>query len=94
MGTLNLVGNLAAFCTTIAYVPQIVKIWRQGGEDLSYPMLLFYLAGILLWLAYGLIVHSTPIIWANVATAILVAVAVVLKATVKVRASQSQGESA
>lgn len=88
MGPLNLVGNLAAFCTTIAYVPQIIKIWRQGGEDLSYPMLLLYLAGILLWLTYGLILHSTPIIWANVATAILVAVAVVLKATVKVRASQ------
>ncbi len=87
---MNVVGNLAAFCTTIAYVPQIVKIWRQGGEDLSYSMLLFYLAGILLWLVYGLILHSAPIIWANVATAILVAVAVVLKATVKVRASQRE----
>jgi MtN3 and saliva related transmembrane protein len=68
-------------CTTSAFIPQILKIRRQGGGDLSYPMLFLYLAGILLWLAYGLILHAAAIIWANVATALLVAIALVLKAT-------------
>ena len=77
----NYVGSAAAVCTTIAFVPQILKIRRQGGQDLSYPMLILYLAGILLWLAYGLLLHAAAVIWANVATSLLVAVALVLKAT-------------
>ena len=68
-------------CTTGAFVPQILKIRRQGGGDLSYPMLFLYLTGILLWLAYGLMLHAAAIIWANAATALLGSMALVLKAT-------------
>jgi MtN3 and saliva related transmembrane protein len=75
------IGSVAAVCTTGAFIPQILKIRRQGGGDLSYPMLFLYLTGILLWLAYGLILHAAAIIWANAATALLVAIALVLKAT-------------
>ncbi len=28
------VGTVAGFCTTFAFVPQLIKIWRQGGRDL------------------------------------------------------------
>ena len=73
------VGNVAAVLTTIAFVPQILKIRRQGGRDLSYPMLLLYLAGILLWLIYGVMVRSGPVIWANAVTSFLVFVALALK---------------
>lgn len=68
-------------CTTVAFVPQILKIRRQGGRDLSYPMLLLYLMGIILWLVYGLMLPAAAVIWANAATAVLVAIAIVLKAT-------------
>jgi hypothetical protein len=44
-------------------------------------MLVLYLAGILLWLVYGLLLHAAAVIWANVATSLLVAAALVLKAT-------------
>jgi len=27
------IGTVAGFCTTFAFVPQLVKIWRQGGRD-------------------------------------------------------------
>ncbi|MDR3721217.1 MAG: PQ-loop domain-containing transporter [Candidatus Acidoferrales bacterium] len=81
MGLLATVGGAAAVCTTGAFIPQILKIRRQGGGDLSYPMLFLYLTGILLWLVYGLILHAAAIIWANAATALLVAIALVLKAT-------------
>jgi uncharacterized protein with PQ loop repeat len=33
------VGTVGGFCTTFAYVPQVMKIWKQGGRDLSYGML-------------------------------------------------------
>src|SRR5271155_4785157 len=81
MGLLDCVGTVAALCTTTAFIPQILKIRRQGAEDLSFSMLFIYLAGVLLWLAYGLLLHAAAVIWANAATSFLVAVALVLKMT-------------
>ncbi len=80
MGLIAYVGTVAALCTTIAFIPQILKIRRQGGQDLSYPMLFLYLIGILLWLVYGLLLHAAAVIWANAVTALLVAAALILKA--------------
>jgi MtN3 and saliva related transmembrane protein len=81
MELLGYIGGVAAVCTTGAFIPQILKIRRQGGGDLSYPMLFLYLTGVLLWLAYGLMLHAAAIIWANGATALLVAIAILLKAS-------------
>lgn len=80
MSLMNFVGTVAAVCTTGAFVPQIVKIRRQGGKDLSYAMLVVYLTGILLWLGYGLMLRAAAVIWANAITAVFVVVAMVLKA--------------
>ncbi len=81
MGLLDSVGTVAALCTTGAFIPQIVKIRRQGAEDLSFSMLFIYLTGVLLWLLYGLLLHAAAVIWANAATSFLVAVALLLKVT-------------
>jgi 5'(3')-deoxyribonucleotidase/uncharacterized protein with PQ loop repeat len=74
------IGIVAAFCTTVAFVPQIVKLRKQGGEDLSYSMLVLYLTGVLLWLAYGVRIHAVAVIWANALATVLVLVSIVLKA--------------
>jgi MtN3 and saliva related transmembrane protein len=76
IGTL---GAVAGFCTTFAFVPQLVKIYRQGGRDLSYGMLAFYLSGVLLWLGYGILIHAQAVALTNAATAVLIASATVLK---------------
>jgi MtN3 and saliva related transmembrane protein len=81
MQLLAWIGGAAAVCTTVAFVPQIHKIRRQGGGDLSYPMLALYLTGVVLWLVYGLMLHAAAVIWANAAATILVSVAIILKAT-------------
>jgi MtN3 and saliva related transmembrane protein len=73
-------GTVGGFCTTFAYVPQVIKIWKQGGRDLSYAMLSLYLFGVCLWLAYGLLIHAQAVILTNMATAILIAIATGLKA--------------
>ncbi|HEV8076607.1 MAG TPA: PQ-loop domain-containing transporter [Candidatus Acidoferrum sp.] len=78
--SVEFLGALAGFCTTFAFVPQILKIWKQGGRDLSYGMLLFYLTGVLLWLAYGIILHSPSVIFANAATSLLIVLSILLKA--------------
>jgi MtN3 and saliva related transmembrane protein len=73
-------GSVGGFCTTFAFVPQVIKIWKQGGRDLSYGMLALYLAGVILWLAYGVLMHAQAVVLANFATAILIAFATALKA--------------
>ena len=75
------IGTVAAVCTTAAFIPQIIKIRRQGGNDLSYHMLFLYLVGIVLWLLYGILLHAAAVIWANAITALLVGVAITLKIT-------------
>ena len=74
------IGTLAAVCTTVAFIPQIVKLRRQGGKDLSYPMLILYLTGVLLWLIYGSVIHATAVIWANAIATLLITICIVLKA--------------
>jgi 5'(3')-deoxyribonucleotidase/uncharacterized protein with PQ loop repeat len=75
------IGTIAAICTTGAFVPQIIKIRKQGGGDVSYLMLLVYLIGLLLWLGYGLLFHAPAVIWANIIAVVLVSTSVILKAT-------------
>ena len=79
------IGFVAAACTTFAFVPQLLKIRKQGGRDLSYPMLTIYLAGLFLWLAYGLRLHSPSIIFANAVSIVLVVAALAMKAAMDSR---------
>jgi MtN3 and saliva related transmembrane protein len=73
------IGIVAAVCTTLSFVPQIIKIRRQGARDLSYGMLLLYLIGLGLWLIYGVRIGAAEVIGANVVAGSLVAFALVLK---------------
>jgi len=80
MSLLGLVGIVAAFFTTVAFIPQIIKLRKQGGKDLSYPMLVLYLNGVILWLIYGLMIHAAAVIWANILGVLFVTICIVLKA--------------
>lgn len=84
---ITLIGISAGISTTLAFVPQVIKIWKQGGRDLSYGMLALYLIGVLLWLSYGLLLRAPEIILANTATGLLVVLATTLKAWTERRGS-------
>ena len=75
----TILGAVAATCTTVAFVPQIQKILKTGGQDLSYPMLALYLTGVSLWLGYGLALGAGAVSWANGASILLVGVCISLK---------------
>ncbi|MGH9811215.1 MAG: SemiSWEET transporter, partial [Terriglobia bacterium] len=48
------IGLLAAFCTTVAFLPQVIQTWRtRSTKDLSLPMFSIFTTGIFLWLVYG-----------------------------------------
>jgi len=64
----TILGATAAVLSTMAFVPQIRKTWKTGGEDLSYFMLSLYVAGVTLWLCYGLVLGATALSLANAAS--------------------------
>jgi len=69
----ELVGGIAAVLTTLSFLPQVLKAWRsRSARDVSLLMLLLFLAGVLLWLCYGLALGSLPLILANAVTAVLI----------------------
>jgi MtN3 and saliva related transmembrane protein len=71
------VGLAAGFLTTIAFVPQVWKIWRaRSAKDISLRTYLALSAGVALWLAYGILKHEPPIILWNAVT-LVVALAIV-----------------
>jgi len=63
---IELLGLIAAACTTFGFLPQIVKTWRtKDVSNLSLPMYAVICVGTILWLIYGLLIESTAIILAN-----------------------------
>src|SRR4051812_45961442 len=61
------VGTAAGLCTTGSFVPQVVKAWREGDRRaLSLRMYLVLAAGFVLWLGYGVLIGSWPVIAFNV----------------------------
>ncbi len=73
------IGTAAAVIGTITFVPQVLKVWKQGGRDLSYLMLLFYWIAVVLWTIYGALRHDMPLVAANLAIAVLVGLTAWLK---------------
>lgn len=72
MSAVTLVGLVAAFCTTVAYLPQAIRTLRtRSTEDLSLGMLLVLVAGTALWLVYGLLLPDLPLVMANGVTFLL-----------------------
>jgi MtN3 and saliva related transmembrane protein len=66
------VGLLAALCTTVSYIPQVVKCWKtHKAGDLSVKMLLILAAGLALWVIYGVINSDWVIVGANTVSLIL-----------------------
>ena len=71
-GWTKAIGMLAGLLTTIAFVPQVVRTWNSGSaQESSLRMLLMFVTGVGLWLAYGLMSGSTPMILANTAALLL-----------------------
>lgn len=63
------IGFLAGFLATAAFVPQVIRAWRtRSTRDLSLPAVVAFTLGIALWIAYGVLIHSLPIVIWNVIT--------------------------
>ena len=80
MQNTTLLGLMAGTLTTIAFVPQVIQTWRtKSTHDISLIMFVAFSSGVFLWLVYGLLIHSWPVIIANVATLALASIILGLK---------------
>jgi len=76
----NIVGFIAATFTTFAFVPQVIKVWRtRSTADISLGMYSLFTLGVMLWLAYGILLDAWPIILANIVTLLLAGAVLVMK---------------
>jgi MtN3 and saliva related transmembrane protein len=63
------IGMLAAVCTTVSFVPQLIRVWRlRSAREISLTMFLVFSLGTVLWLVYGIAIRSVPVMLANAVT--------------------------
>jgi MtN3 and saliva related transmembrane protein len=82
-------GFFAAFCTTIAFIPQAVKVYKyKHTKDISLGMFTLLNFGFILWLWYGLSIGSYPIIIANAVTMVFAIYILVTKVRLDILTSK------
>lgn len=68
----NLVGTGAAVCSMASFVPQLVKILKErDASSVSLRMFALTVTGFALWIAYGFMLKSWPLLGSNVVCLLL-----------------------
>ncbi len=76
----TLIGTAAGIASTTSFVPQVLKAWREGDTGaISKRMYLVLTAAFALWLGYGLVIGSWPVVVFNVCNLALSAAILRLK---------------
>lgn len=77
---IDILGFVAGFLTTLAFLPQVIKVIKtKKTEDISLVMYIIFTVGVALWLVYGIMLLSLPIIIANSLTLALASIILVMK---------------
>ncbi|WP_432454862.1 MULTISPECIES: SemiSWEET transporter [unclassified Agarivorans] len=76
----TILGYFAAFCTTCAFIPQVIHTWKtRDTSSISLGMYALFVLGVFLWLVYGILLEDLPIIIANIITFTLASAILLLK---------------
>jgi MtN3 and saliva related transmembrane protein len=66
MEFITVLGLFAGSLTTLAFLPQMFQTWQtKSAKDVSLLTLITFIAGVFLWLLYGIYLQALPIILAN-----------------------------
>ena len=80
MQLVEILGFVAGTCTTAAFLPQVIQVWRtRSAADISLGMYCVFLLGVFLWLAYGIIMSAMSMIVANSVTLCLAGLVLLMK---------------
>tara|TARA_Y100000031_G_C7883778_1_gene231995 strand:- start:130 stop:384 length:255 start_codon:yes stop_codon:yes gene_type:complete len=62
----EIIGYVATALSIIAFIPQVHKSWKtKSTKDISLGMYSIFTTSQLLWLIYGIMIVSYPLIVAN-----------------------------
>ena len=80
MNTADLIGSLAACLTTLSFVPQAWLTFKtRDVSGVSLGMYSVFTVGVALWLAYGVLLRSWPMVIANAITLVLALMILAMK---------------
>jgi MtN3 and saliva related transmembrane protein len=66
MDYITTIGLAAAALTVIAFLPQLMKVWKtKSTKDISLGMFSIFCSGVFLWFVYGILMQDLPIMIAN-----------------------------
>ena len=69
---IEIIGLIAATFTTMAFVPQVLKIWKKrDATGVSVSMYVIMFIGICIWLVFGILIDSIAVITANAVSGVL-----------------------
>ncbi len=75
-----IIGLIAGTCTTISFLPQVIKTFKtKETKDISMSMYIVLATGILLWMIYGILIKDLPVILANSISFVLAIIVLILK---------------
>lgn len=84
MNWITLIGTVAAVCTTVAFLPQAIKVVKtKHTKDIALGMYVILVSGICLWMIYGILIQRWPIIISNAITFVLAVIILVYKVIYK-----------
>lgn len=70
--TNDIIGAIAGTLTTISFVPQVIRVFKtRQTRDISMTMMLLFSLGVAMWVAFGYMVDSMPVVWTNAMTLVL-----------------------
>ncbi len=76
----QIIGNIAAICTTWAFVPQVLQVIKtKDTKSISLWMYIFFIFWVSMWLIYGILIKELPIILANIFTLSLASIILAYK---------------
>lgn len=62
----ELIGFMAGACSTLAFMPQVIKVWRtKSTGDISLWMYVVLCTGVALWCLYGALIGSPSVVITN-----------------------------
>ena len=80
MNYITIIGLLAGVCTTVAFIPQVQKIYcTHRTSDLSLPTYVLLSIGILFWIIYGVLLGRWTIIIPNASVLIMCGYVIIMK---------------
>ncbi len=72
MNYIQVIGISAGILTSLSMLPQLIKIIKEkAAKDVSVIMILILLAGLVMWIYYGVLKKDMPIIVTNIFSVIV-----------------------